>query len=275
MNWRRLTLDTQTYVRAPTRWGFARAARGNPRAALAERLWRWPLLLALLATIPAFYVELLEQAPPRYAAAAYLIAAVVLATSLAHVSVRSGRGTGHLAANPADLLLAGGLALSAALPPSSGSAAVLAFRLGVAFLTLIRMVWTIQHLITRGGLSYLIGLSALVLGACGVGFWWLEPTTPDLPSGLWLAFTTAATVGYGDLVPTTPASRIFAVFVVLLGYGVLSLVTAALAARWVETEERRIEREILHDMRREMAAVRAELATLREALPGKSEGQAV
>jgi voltage-gated potassium channel len=82
-------------------------------------------------------------------------------------------------------------------------------------------------------------------------------------------------VGYGDLVPTTPASRIFAVFVVLLGYGVLSLVTAALAARWVETEERRIEREILHDMRREMAAVRAELATLREALPEKSEGQAV
>ena len=92
-------------------------------------------------------------------------------------------------------------------------------------------------------------------------------TTPDLASGLWLAFTTAATVGYGDLVPTTAASRIFAVFVVLLGYGVLSLVTAAIAARWIETEERRIERQILRDMRREMAALRLEIVGLREALP--------
>jgi voltage-gated potassium channel len=275
MNWRRLPLDTHTFARVPARWGLARAPRESPRAALVERRWRWPVLLALLATIPAFYVELLDPTPPRYSAAAYLAAAVMLALSLVHVSARSTRGIGHLLANPADLLLTAGLALSAALPPSSGSTWALALRLGVAFLTLLRMVWALQHLITRGGLSYLIGLSTLVLGACGAGFWWLEPTTPDLPRGLWLAFTTAATVGYGDLVPTTPASRIFAVFVVLLGYGVLSLVTAALAARWVETEERRIEREILHDMRREMAAVRAELASLREALPGKSERQAV
>ena len=83
---------------------------------------------------------------------------------------------------------------------------------------------------------------------------------------MWLAFATAATVGYGDIVPTTTASRIFSVFVVLLGFGVLSLVTAALAAAWVETEERRIEREILHDMRREMATVREQVQSLREEL---------
>jgi voltage-gated potassium channel len=112
-----------------------------------------------------------------------------------------------------------------------------------------------------------------------LGFWWLEPTTPTLADGLWLAFTTAATVGYGDLVPTTPASKIFSVFVVLLGLGVLTLVTAAIATSWVETEERIIEREILHDMRREMATlhnelglVREELARLRASLPAKEAG---
>jgi voltage-gated potassium channel Kch len=87
-----------------------------------------------------------------------------------------------------------------------------------------------------------------------------------LADGLWLAFTTAATVGYGDIVPSTPASKIFSVFVVMLGYGVVSLVTAAIATKWVETEERAIEHEVLRDMHRQMDALRQELAGLRQDL---------
>ncbi|KAB0577726.1 two pore domain potassium channel family protein [Ideonella dechloratans] len=148
------------------------------------------------------------------------------------------------------------------------------------------MVWAQQHLVTRGGVTYLLTVSLGVLLACGLGFWWLEPTTPTLADGMWLAFTTAATVGYGDVVPTTAASKIFSVFVVLLGFGVLTLVTAAIATKWVETEERLIEREIIHDMRHEMTLLRRELAALRNevsryveshppaAAPG-SQGQAV
>ena len=71
-------------------------------------------------------------------------------------------------------------------------------------------------------------------------------------------------MGYGDIVPSTPASKIFSVFVVMLGYGVVSLVTAAIATRWVEDEERLIEREVLRDMHRQMDALRQEVAGLRE-----------
>ncbi len=271
MSWRRLSLDTHTFARRATPWGLTSVPRDQQRATRIERRWRWPVLLALLATIPAFYIDLLPHAPSALAIAIYLLAALLLGLSLAHLAWRSVDPIGHLRTNPTDLLLVAGLLLAALLPTSEHSTAALATRLGVAFLTLLRMVWTVQHLITRGGLSYLLLTSLGVLGACGVGFWWLEPSTPDLPSGLWLAFTTAATVGYGDMVPTTPASKIFAVFVVLLGYGVLTLVTAAIATRWVETEERRIEREILRDMRREMATLRQELIALREALPPRSE----
>ena len=113
--------------------------------------------------------------------------------------------------------------------------------------------------ITRRGLWYSLALCLAILGLGGLGFWLLEPRTPNLPDAMWLAFTTAATVGYGDLVPTTHASRAFAVIVVLLGLAVLSLVTASLAAMFVETEERQIERDLMH----EIGALRAELRTLR------------
>jgi voltage-gated potassium channel len=105
----------------------------------------------------------------------------------------------------------------------------------------------------RQGLFYSLGLCLLILLLGGLGFWWLEPGIHSLQDGLWLAFTTAATVGYGDLVPHTTAGRGFAVVVVLLGLAVLSLVTASLAALFVEQEveqeERLIERELMHEIR--------------------------
>jgi voltage-gated potassium channel len=101
----------------------------------------------------------------------------------------------------------------------------------------------------------------LILGLGGFGFWLLEPRVLTLSDGLWLAFTTAATVGYGDLVPSTPLSRAFAVVVVLMGLGVLSMVTASVAALFVETEERQIERDLLHEISALRADVRGPAST--------------
>jgi voltage-gated potassium channel len=48
-----------------------------------------------------------------------------------------------------------------------------------------------------------------------------------------------------------------------MGFAVLSLVTAAIAAMWVQTEERRIEHEMLRDLHGQLRLVREELAALR------------
>jgi voltage-gated potassium channel len=128
-----------------------------------------------------------------------------------------------------------------------------------------------KSLITRRGLIYSLVLCLLILGLGGVGFWLLEPKVETLSDGLWLAFTTAATVGYGDLVPSTHWSRAFAVVVVLLGLAVLSLVTASVAAMFVETEERQVER----DLMKEIAALRADVRSLRkEVQAGHAAAQA-
>ena len=116
-----------------------------------------------------------------------------------------------------------------------------------------------KKLITQRAIySLLLCLSILSLG--GIGFWMLEPRALTLSDGLWLAFTTAATVGYGDIVPSTHISRAFAVVVVLLGLAVLSLVTASLAAMFVENEERQIERDLMH----EIGALRVEVRSLHD-----------
>lgn len=250
-------------------WGLSRPSALNPAATRVEKFWRWPVLVAMIATIPAFYIELLENLPTPLAIGIYLGAALITAVSLWRVARMVSHPRQYLRSNALDLVLVITLLAAALLPPSAEQSWALAERLLVAMLTLVRMVWAIKSWVTRGSLAYLLALSLLVLGFCGVGFWALEPRAHSLGDGLWLAFTTAATVGYGDIVPTTPAAKIFSVFVVLLGYAVLSLVTAAIAAMWVETSERRMEQEILHDMHAQLRGLREELAMLREERRGQ------
>jgi voltage-gated potassium channel len=223
----------------------------------------WALAAALLISIPAFYAELLDEVPTSWARLAYAGVAVLVAWSVLLRRPRHGAGTFIARAALVDVVLVAMLAASAMLPSSLASNQALALRLAVAALLLMRAVTVFEPLLIRGHLGVGIALAAGVLVLCGVGFWKLEPTVQTLPDGLWLAFVTASTLGYGDIVPTVTASRILAVFTVLLGFGVLSLVTATVAARWVEREERDIEHEIVHAMHREMVVLRREVEALR------------
>ena len=117
--------------------------------------------------------------------------------------------------------------------------------------------------IARQGVLYSLVLCCLILLMGGVGFWMIDPHVHTLSDGLWLAFTTAATVGYGDVVPSTPASRGFAVVVVLLGLAVLSLATASLAAIFVEKDVAEEESQLAQDLLREINLLREDIRVLR------------
>ena len=212
--------------------------------------------LALLGTIPAFYLALLAR-QPLVSAVLYLVAAAASAGAV--------RGRGSASHRRAGLGLATALLLCALLPAGDAGGVLLA-RLGTAGLVVLRWGQIALPAPWRSELPRLLALGIGVFAVCGLGFWWLEPNAHSVGDGLWLAFTTAATVGYGDIVPSTPAAKIFAVFVVLMGLSVFSLLTASIAALWVRTEERRIEREVLADLHGELRAMRAELAGLRQQL---------
>ncbi len=257
----------------------------QPRHARDQRLMRAlkhsaPLSVALLVSIPAFYDSLMPT-PGAWAQLLYGLSGVlVLATvwrqrrphRAAHRSESaSALWAGRPAAEVGDVLLGAALLAAAVLPASSASVAALGARLLLALATLLRLLVVSKPLFEHAGLARLLAMAAGVLGLCGVGFYLIDPDVETLGDGLWLAFSTAATVGYGDRVPSTTASRIFSVFVVLLGYGVLSLVTASIAAMFVDSQERKLERDILRDMHQQLRSVKDEIAELRLAL---QKGQA-
>jgi len=60
----------------------------------------------------------------------------------------------------------------------------------------------------------------------------------SLGSGLWWAAQTVTTVGYGDHVPGTAPGRLVAVLVMLLGIGLVTVITAAITSTFVARAHR-------------------------------------
>ncbi|NUR92572.1 MAG: two pore domain potassium channel family protein [Nonomuraea sp.] len=61
-----------------------------------------------------------------------------------------------------------------------------------------------------------------------------DPTIVNLSDALWWSLTTMTTVGYGDLYPTTLEGRLIAATLMLSGIALLGVVTASIAAWFVE-----------------------------------------
>jgi voltage-gated potassium channel len=82
----------------------------------------------------------------------------------------------------------------------------------------------------------------------------------SLWDGIWWAVVTVTTVGYGDLYPTTVQGRLIGMLLMFTGIGFLSLLTAAIASRFVKqerSEERDELMEALHRLETDVREIKA------------------
>jgi voltage-gated potassium channel len=78
----------------------------------------------------------------------------------------------------------------------------------------------------------------------------------SLWDGVWWAIVTITTVGYGDIYPTTTASRLIGIVVMIVGIAAASVLTATIASRFVRDEREGETTEILEALHRLEADVR-------------------
>jgi len=90
--------------------------------------------------------------------------------------------------------------------------------------------------------------------------------------GIWWAIVTITTVGYGDKYPITLGGRMTATYVMAAGVGIIGALASILASILVPQpkapEETPVEAEISTTVESELAALRQEIATLRQSLGG-------
>jgi voltage-gated potassium channel len=118
-------------------------------------------------------------------------------------------------------------------------------------------------------IAAILTLTAVVVG--GAAEYAAETEFKTLWDGVWWAVVTVTTVGYGDLAPKTVGGRVIGMVLMFVGIAFLSLLTAAIASRFVK-EERSEEREEAEQQRVEMMEtlrrIEADLAELKTLASG-------
>lgn len=109
-----------------------------------------------------------------------------------------------------------------------------------------------RRLLTRRGFSGFLLVAFATIVLAGLLVWAFESGHADVEiaspvDGVWWALVTSTTVGYGDMVPVSPEGRGIAVLLMLVGIALLSVVTANIAAFFVEEGDDAQDRRQLQD----------------------------
>jgi voltage-gated potassium channel len=220
-----------------------------------ERVFDKPMLLAAFLVIPVLVIDesSLNHSWKVFGAVLnWIVWSAFALELLIMLSLTQGR-TEWLRAHPLEAAV---VVLTPPFLPAAFGALRL-FRL-LRLLRLAIFVKEVRRLLTPSGLRFasVIALASALGG--GAVFATVERSR-SLWDGVWWAFATMSTVGYGDLAPKTVVGRADALALMVIGIGFFALLTGAIAQRFLASEAERF-------MASEERLVRAEAASRDEVL---------
>ena len=130
------------------------------------------------------------------------------------------------------------------------AAALRTLRLLLLFPLLLNTSATVRKILTRNHLATTLLVALAFTLMSGLLIAGIDPSIENVWEGLWWAWVTVATVGYGDIVPQSVAGKVFGAVVILFGVGFFSLLTASFSAYFVSRGEIEIEEEEIEEIYR-------------------------
>jgi voltage-gated potassium channel len=224
--------------------GLAGVAQDErPRARNWGRFFEAPMLFLAVWIIIEWYLTAKGQYPERWTIITnwviwlFFLVETCLLTSL----VRDKRR--YLATNWINLLIiAVGVPLIWDNQPYTG--ALRSLRILLLLGIFLEMSSTIRQMLRANNIGITLLASLVVVVMAGISIAVIDPAIATPWDGIWWAWVTVTTVGYGDIVPESPQGRVFGGLLMVLGLGLFSLMTASFSAFLISREEEKvIERE--------------------------------
>jgi voltage-gated potassium channel len=113
-------------------------------------------------------------------------------------------------------------------------------RVIIVFALLMHIGGRIKKMLSRNELAATCLASLIVIVMAGILMSALEPGINGPLDGIWWAWVTITTVGYGDIVPETYAGRAFASIIIFLGLGLFAALTASFTSFFLSQREEQI-----------------------------------
>lgn len=160
----------------------------------------------------------------------------VLLTRLVHAKAR------YLRSNWMNvLIIVGSIPLIWHYTPLAGLLRSLRLLLVVFLLT--RLSKNIRAILGSHQLGSTLAVAFFTMAFSGIIITRLDPSMGNVWDGMWWAWVTMSTVGYGDVVPHNASARLFGALLILFGVVLVSLLTANISAYLIGDAVKKVESE--------------------------------
>lgn len=116
------------------------------------------------------------------------------------------------------------------------------FRLLLLIALLVQFIPSVRQVLLRNHLGYTLLIAIVITVVSGILISQVDPAISSIGDGIWFAWVTLTTVGYGDLAPKSTAGRLISGVLIFLGLIFFSLITANIAAFLVRRDVEKVER---------------------------------
>lgn len=113
-------------------------------------------------------------------------------------------------------------------------------RLLIMFGIFLRISTDVRSVLSRHNLGLTLFISFLIMLFSGFIISGIDPAFETPLDGVWWAWVTITTVGYGDLVPSTTTGRLFGALLILMGIALFSMLTASFSVFFIEQDEKEL-----------------------------------
>ena len=238
----------------------------NKRAQTTARMFEGPMLLLAGWIIIDWYLQSQGSGYEQYTISDWVIWGFFI-TETAILSLMVDAPMRYLKSNWINLLiiLFSFPVLWQLFPHAAGFRVL---RLVVLFTLILQASKTLQKVLSRNNLGSSLITSFFIIVVAGTLMSIIDPNVHSPMDGIWWAWVTVTTVGYGDIVPASNAGRLFGAFLILMGIGLFTMLTASFAAFFMAEEEKDMiqkeEKNIkhLHDIELRLMLLESKLDTL-------------
>lgn len=112
-----------------------------------------------------------------------------------------------------------------------------ALRLVLLGAILLNISDTTRQILAKNHLGITLLVAFFIILMSGIFIAGIDPDINTIGEGLWWAWVTVTTVGYGDIVPGSQLGKVFGAILILMGIGIFSLLTASFSAFFVARDE--------------------------------------
>jgi len=217
------------------------AAHESAAAIRWGKRFEWPMLLVASWIFVQWYLEATGLLGQRFLRLSdwivwlfFLLETVVLVSL-----VRDRRG--YLVDNWMNVaIILAGLPILWHFTPLAGL--VRNLRLVLMLVLLAQFIPSVRQVLLRNHLGYTLLIAIVFTVVSGILISQVDPAISSIGDGIWFAWVTLTTVGYGDLVPRSTAGRLIGGVLTFLGVVFFSLISANIAAFLVRRDVEKVER---------------------------------